>query len=457
MKIQNLVLFALLILGLTFTACDDETPPVDEPDTTSTLYEEETITNDCNDDGTEENYHIVNVTDRGEGTGTVTWTKDHTYVLNGRVFVNDGQVLTIEAGTIIKGAAGQAENASALIVARGGQIQATGTANEPIIFTSAADEIARDEDGALNCEGGNLQSNFRGLWGGLIVLGKAGTNAPQAELAIEGIPTTESRGLYGGADDADNSGVIKYVSIRHGGSNIGANNEINGLTLGAVGNGTTIEYVEVIANKDDGVEFFGGTVNTKYIAVAYCGDDSFDADEGYRGLNQFWYVLQDDEGDNGAELDGGPSDCLLCEPYSAFVTYNATFVGNGGNRAVRLRENSAGSFYNSIFTHYGKGLEIKDDESLAQYNAGILVLENNVLWDVASPFTEKSVDVEAELLAAGNTTDQDPGLDANNVPTVLVGSVSTPADAFFTTTDYKGAFAPGQARWIEGWTLISKQ
>ncbi|KAA3621042.1 MAG: hypothetical protein DWQ02_28415 [Bacteroidetes bacterium] len=455
MKIQNLVLFALLILGLTFTACDDETP-TDPVDNTSTLYEEETITNDCDDDGTEEDYIIINVTDRGEGTGTTTWTKDKTYVLHGRVFVNDGQVLTIEAGTIIKGSAGQAENASALIVARGGQVKAEGTANEPIIMTSEADEIARSSNGTLNCEGGNLAPNFRGLWGGFIVLGKAGTNAPQAELAIEGIPTTESRGLYGGVDDADNSGTIRYVSIRHGGSNIGANNEINGLTLGGVGNGTTIEYVEVIANKDDGVEFFGGTVNTKYISIAYCGDDSFDADEGYRGMNQFWYVVQDDEGDNGAELDGGPSDCLLCEPYSAFVTYNATFVGNGSNRAVRIRENSAASFYNSIFTNYGKGLEIKDDESLAQFNDGRLVLENNVLWNVASPFTEKAADVEAALLAAGNTTDQDPALDANNVPTVLVGTVSTPADPFFEVTDYKGAFTPGQTPWTEGWTLISK-
>ena len=456
MKIQNLVLFAMMVLALTFTACDDETPTDPPVDTTSTLYEEETITNDCDDDGTDENYVIVNVTDRGEGTGTVTWTKDKTYVLNGRVFVNDGQVLTIEAGTIIKGAAGQAENASALIVARGGQIKAEGTANEPIIMTSAADEIARSTTGALNCEGGNLEPNFRGLWGGFIMLGKAGTNAPQAELAIEGIPTTEERGLYGGSDDNDNSGTVQYVSIRHGGSNIGANNEINGMTLGGVGNGTTIEYVEVIANKDDGVEFFGGTVNTKYISVAYCGDDSFDADEGYRGMNQYWYVVQDSEGDNGAELDGGPSDCLLCEPFSAFVTYNATFVGNGDNRAVRIRENSAASFYNSIFAEYGKGLEIKDDESLAQYNAGILVLENNVLWNVTSPFTEKSVDVEAELLAAGNTTDQDPGLDGENIPTNAVGSVSAPIDAFFDATDYKGAFAPGQARWIEGWTLISK-
>jgi hypothetical protein len=455
MKIQNLLLFAAMVIGMTFSACtEDEVPSITYEK--ETIYEEETITNDCDDDGTNENYILVNVTDLGEGTGETTWTKNKTYLLNGRVFVNEGQVLTIEAGTIIKGVAGQAENASALIVARGGTIKAEGTAAEPIIFTSAADETARDESGALVCTGGNLESSFRGLWGGLIVLGKAGTNAPQAELAIEGIPTTESRGLYGGSDDNDNSGTITYVSIRHGGSNIGANNEINGLTLGAVGDGTTIEYVEVIANKDDGVEFFGGTVNTKYISVAYCGDDSFDADEGYRGKNQFWYVVQDAAGDNGAELDGGPSDCLLCEPYSAFVTFNATFVGNGSNRAVRLRENSAASFYNSVFYNYEKGLEIKDTETLAQYTAGRLVLENNILWNVASPFTEQSLTVEAELVAAGNISDQDPGLDATHIPANTVGTITTPANSFFETTNYKGAFVPGEERWIEGWTLISK-
>lgn len=455
MKIQNLVLFASMVLVFVFSGCNED-PVVTPPDTTSTLYEEQRITNDCDGDETNENYDLVTVTDRGEGTGTMTWTKNKTYILNGRVFVNDGQVLTIEAGTIIKGAAGQAENAAALIVARGGQIIAEGTAAAPIIFTSAADEIARDENGALNCAGGNLEPTFRGLWGGLILLGKAATNAPQSELAIEGIPTTEPRGLYGGTNDADNSGIVKYVSIRHGGSNIGANNEINGLTLGAVGSATTIDYVEIIANKDDGVEFFGGTVNTKHIAVAYCGDDCFDTDEGYRGKNQFWFAIQDDAGDNGSENDGGPSDCLLCEPFAAWVTYNATFVGNGSNRAVRLRENSAGSYYNSIFTNYAKGLEILDAETLAQYNAGRMVLENNILWNVAAPFTAEALTVEAELIAAGNIADQDPGLDANYVPSNTIGTASTPSDSFFETTNYKGAFAPGAPRWTDGWTLISK-
>ena len=202
--------------------------------------------------------------DPGEGTGTRTLYSDTTYYLDGLVFVNEGQVL-------IKGKPGTGENASALIVARGGTINAVGTAQEPIIFTCEADDLT-----------GSINTTDRGLWGGLIVLGKGKLNSSPGETAVEGIPTSEPRGLYGGDDDGDNSGILKYISIRHGGSDIGEGNEINGLTLGGVGSGTTIEYIEVVANKDDGVEFFGGSPQLKNILVAYCGDDSFDYDEGFR-------------------------------------------------------------------------------------------------------------------------------------------------------------------------------
>ena len=453
MKNIKFLLFALAILSVfTFISCGTDDPV--KEDLTSTLYEESTAKNDCS--GESKDYTYVEVTDRGEGTGTITWSKNKTYILNGRVFVSEGQTLTIEAGTIIKGAAGNGEKAAALIVARGGKILAEGTAQEPIIFTSAVDEIARDKTGALSCSGGNLSSNFRGLWGGLILLGKAKTNSSEAVLAIEGIPTTEKRGLYGGTDDADNSGSLKYVSIRFGGTEIGANNEINGLTLGAVGSGTTIDYLEVIANKDDGIEFFGGTVNTKHVVITNCGDDCFDADEGYNGKNQFWVAFQDGEGDNGGEHDGGPEDCLLCQPYSNFQVFNATFVGNGSNRALRIRENSAASYYNSIFVNFKTGLEIKDAESLAQYNSGLLKFNNNVLFQIATPWEAKSADLVNQLLVAGNTTDVDPKMNDKNVPSANLGAVFSPNNAFFTNVNYKGAFDPSAStRWIDGWTLTS--
>ncbi|MCD4683460.1 MAG: hypothetical protein K8R86_09280, partial [Bacteroidales bacterium] len=243
------VLFTALVFGI--TACnkdeDEEPEPEPEPD----------------------EYTIV---DDGNGTGTTTWKSGKTYFLEGFVFVNAGQTLTIEPGCVIKGKAGQGENASALIVSRDGKIMAEGTADNPIIFTAEADDL-----------NGSVSITDRGLWGGLIVLGNAKLNSAPGESQIEGIPTSEPRGRYGGDNDADNSGILKYVSIRHGGTDIGEGNEINGLTLGGVGSGTIIDYVEVIANKDDGVEFFGGNPQLKHILVAYVGDDSFDYDEGFRG------------------------------------------------------------------------------------------------------------------------------------------------------------------------------
>lgn len=302
----------------------------------------------------------------------INWTKDNTYLLDGFVFVNDGQTLRIEAGTVIQGKPGLDVDASALIIARGGKIQAEGTASEPIVFTFEGDA-------------GNTAATTRGQWGGLIILGKATLNSTPGETAIEGIPTTETRGLYGGNDDADNSGVLRYVSIRHGGTNIGADNEINGLTLGGVGSGTTIDYVEVVANKDDGIEWFGGTVNGKHLLAVFCADDALDYDEGYRGNNQFVIVHQDPSSgnaDRGGEHDGG-TDPETATPFAIPVFYNVTSIGNPESRAITFRDNAGGEYHNSIFSGYGKGIDIeflKDQEqhSYKQFEDNNLKLENNV-------------------------------------------------------------------------------
>ena len=242
----------------------------------------------------------IEITDTDIAANTnVVWTADNEYILNGLVFVDPGASLTIQPGTVIKGKPGQGENSSALVVARGGKIFASGTAEDSIVFTAEADDVDNPSD---------LPLDARGLWGGVIILGNASLNSEPGETPIEGIPTTEPRGLYGGSDDADNSGVFRYVSIRHGGTDIGAGNEINGLTMGGVGSGTLIEYVEVYNNKDDGFEWFGGTANTKYLVSAFNGDDAFDYDEGFRGKGQFWFVIQDDEtGNRAGEHDGGPT------------------------------------------------------------------------------------------------------------------------------------------------------
>jgi hypothetical protein len=221
-------------------------------------------------------------------TSNTTWTAGTIYQLAGRITVAAGATLTIEPGTIIKGEAGTGANATALLVARGGKLNANGTATAPIIFTSVADELDYADMAAGNFASPNLESTVNGLWGGVIILGKAPISASNdvgdvSEVQIEGIPTSDSNGLYGGNDVADNSGTIRYISIRHGGTNIGSGNEINGLTLGGVGNGTIIENVEVVGNQDDGIEWFGGSVNVSNAVVFNCGDDGIDTDQAWSG------------------------------------------------------------------------------------------------------------------------------------------------------------------------------
>ena len=243
---------------------------------------------DCVSDGSVDNDNVVVTSNISDNT---TWTSDKIYQLGGRITVLDGVTLTIEPGTIIKGEAGTGASATALLVARGGILEAVGTASLPIIFTSVADEISIEDVASGNFSSPNLPATQDGLWGGIIVLGKAPISASASEVAIEGIPTSDSNGLYGGSDAADYSGKLKYISIRHGGANIGAGNEINGLTLGGVGTATEIENIEVVANQDDGIEWFGGTVSVTNVVVWNAGDDAIDTDQSWSGtLDNFVIV-----------------------------------------------------------------------------------------------------------------------------------------------------------------------
>ncbi|MGB0881419.1 MAG: hypothetical protein ACPGSO_00590, partial [Vicingaceae bacterium] len=315
MKTKNLLLITAITIGLgsLFTSCSkkegctditaENFNPEAEKDDGSCTYEEDDTTPTPNPGG-----KTITVTDN---TGTTTWTKENTYLLDGFVFVNPGQTLTIEPGTVVKGKPGTGASASALIVAKGATINACGTASNPIIFTFEADPLD-----------GSVGMTTTGQWGGVIILGSARLNTVPATQNIEGIPTSESRGSYGGTNDNDNSGSLCYVSIRHGGTDIGAGNEINGLTLGGVGAGTSIHHIEVVANADDGVEFFGGAPNLKHILVSNVGDDSYDYDQGFRGKGQFWVAIENANSDRGGEHDGGtsPEDGL---PYATPVIYNA--------------------------------------------------------------------------------------------------------------------------------------
>lgn len=265
-----------------------------------------------------------------------TWETGKTYILAGRISVTNNATLTIQPGVVVKGQAGTGANATALVVARGSKLMAEGTATMPIIFTSIADELSPADIAAGNFESPNLEPNIAGLWGGVIVLGRApisvANDAPEA--AIEGIPTTDTNGLYGGSAADDNSGTISYISIRHGGANIGEGNEINGLTLGGVGNGTTIMGVEVVSNADDGIEFFGGVVNVSNVMIWNSNDDALDTDQDYQGTVTDFVIITP-IGGSGFELDG-PEGTAKVNGANGFHTFDNGVVYAGGDIAVTV-------------------------------------------------------------------------------------------------------------------------
>ncbi|MBC8487511.1 MAG: PKD domain-containing protein [Bacteroidetes bacterium] len=411
---------------------------------------------------------------QGSITSDMTLDASIKYILDGFVFVEDGATLTIPANTLIEANPGQGENASALIIKMGGKINATGTATEPIIFTGLGD--GRE---------GNINESIQGLWGGIIILGKAETNNTIAKR-IEGIPESYNA-TYGydnnvGADNNDNSGTLTYVSVRHGGTDIGAANEINGISLGAVGAGTIFDYIEVISNKDDGIEFFGGVPQISHALVALVGDDSYDYDEGYSGLGQFWVALQDENtGDRLAEQDGGTGDDEENPPFAQPTIYNATYIGHGFDNYVIFRDNAAGTYANSIFANGEKGIRIEyRSDKHSSYDwltdavpEATLMIKNSLFSNIAGNDPANQIYAKAEEgELPANHADVTGNLFNNNenyienlvidITNPIPASASThpttaiPSDPFFTDVTYHGAFQPGGTNWAEGWTLMFK-
>ena len=430
------------------------------------------------------------------GTGTVTWYKDTIYILRGFVFVNDGQTLTIQAGTVIKGQPGQGSGASALIVARGGKIMANGTAAAPIIMTGLADDL-----------NGSVPDDANSLWGGLIILGKASTSnmAEGNDKSIEGIPETESRGHYGGGatpDDADNSGSITYLSVRHGGSVIGADNEINGISLGAVGSGTVLDHIEVFCNFDDGIEFFGGDPNLTNVVLTYTGDDGLDQDEGFHGKVQYalvWKKASTNESSDprGAELDGGVDTNEPLKPFSTPKMSNITLYGEGTNsqaasskQTFYMRDGWGGCFFNSIFYGFDGPIDMErrtdkinptDNKSASSYDQwvsvanggyGNLKIEKNLIYtngvttnDAAgfaavfqlSDETDAAKELEVEQYLMANNKIVDPGF-GTGAAKFTPSTADATADIMdvssygLTTPTYKGAVAPTGDPFFKGWT-----
>lgn len=314
----------------------------------------------------------IMVTDNIE-TST-TWTADNVYNLQNQVYVLPGATLTIEAGTLIQSTSGVG---GSLAVCRGAKIYANGTKSNPIIMTSTEDNLTSWHEGANE-------------WGNLTIMGNAlisashyggqqvGNNTKEPtglnERQMEGL-TAEFAGdtkvLFGGPDDNDDSGALHYVSIRYGGKVIGLANELNGLSLGGIGRGTDIDHIEIMNNVDDGIEIWGGTVNLKYVNIWNIGDDSFDIDEGWRGKAQFGLIVQgysldadqgSGVGDNCFETDGAEDSDA--QPVTTSTIYNFTVVGQPlqGDGGTVWRDNARVQYRNCIFMDLGEKLVRPDGD-----------------------------------------------------------------------------------------------
>ncbi len=405
----------------------------------------------------------------GNITTNTTWTNSNVYLLQGFVYVKSGATLTIQPGTIIKG---EKASKGSLIVTRGGKIIADGTAQMPIVFTSNEP----------------IGDRTYGDWGGLIILGRAPVNKPGNEAEIEGgVNNADGDGLYGGTDPNDNSGVLRYVRVEFAGIAFTDNNEINGITMGAVGAGTVIEYVQVSYCGDDSYEWFGGTVNAKYLISHRAWDDDLDTDFGFSGNIQHAVVLRDPEiadqsSSNGFESDNDASGTTNT-PLTSPTFSNITVVGpvyDAGNtinplyrRAAHIRRNSRCSIYNSALMGFPTGLlldgsatqgaatademQIRNTTIVATSAASILTVESGGTYDVAGWFNTPSFGNQTETSIASQqlTNPQDltnPDFRPLSGSPLLSGaSFDNPRlnSGFFTPTSYRGAF--GTTDWTAGW------
>ena len=418
------------------------------------------VTTGCNlfnsneNDNNDDDIH-ADVVLKGNITKNKTLFAKDSIVLAGQTFVKSGVTLTIEKGTTIYSLADDGKGlAPALVIERGARIIAEGTAYEPITFTSVLPQDI-------------LNRNPWGNWGGLIILGNAPVNI--GETYIEGLVGVP----YGGNDPEDNSGILKYVRVWHGGRSIGQDNEINGITFGGVGRGTTVEYCEVAYNLDDGFEMFGGTVDIKYCAAIFCADDYFDTDLGYQGRGQFLFALLGAEEANRAfEMDNDGSNMDL-QPRSFPQFHNVTIIGSGesasadNDQCIRLREGTGGDFRNMII-YQGKdyAVRISDDPTIALVTNEhanstapnyIYFSPNNIIYGTPNAYRGDNgifafIDADPGFSVEG----REDGGQMNVLPAVNGPAFQDvdelPNDGFFEQVNFKGAF--GVANWLDGWSIL---
>lgn len=387
---------------------------------TSCSSDEDPVNN--SGDGGEDSYVLDS-----DITENVTLETGKTYTLNGGVHVKSGATLTIQPGVTI--VAQHDETVDYILIEQGAKIDAQGTAAQPIVMTSEKKEA--------------------GAWGGLHICGYAHTNNGSGKSEIGNAP-------YGGNNDADNSGTLKYIRLEYTGYAFDEEHEANGVSFYGVGNGTTVEHLQAYQGSDDGFEFFGGSVNVKYMVVTSCSDDSFDWTEGWNGKAQFLVAYQEGESSLGYACD-----CLMeCDnngtnnaatPVAHPTIANATLIGNGGDaQGVRLRAGTQVELYNTIITGKGKPLIVETNETENALKDGTSKLEYVAISGELS--SKQGIYTNADFAqATGNLTNQEFSWTGKYVGT-LDGGKDLSADSFFTKTDYKGAVKSGDD-WTSGWTL----
>ncbi len=374
---KNLLL-GLAIFGMLFNSCTSD-------DTADIIINDNSVTNNNNGGGTTDPQTIFL---SGTFTEDLTLDANNTYKINGSLIMASGTTLTIPAGMTLEALAQGSDVYVA--ISQGAQIIANGTADNPIVFTSDA------------------SAPQAGDWGGLIILGDAPINSVTGTATA----TSEIASLpYGGSDTSDNSGILRYVRVQYSGGSADGQSENNGISFYGVGNGTTVEYVQVYEGKDDGIEFFGGTVNVDYAVVVNAQDDSLDWTEGYTGTITNAYVLHGAEHDKGIEADGYNTDIgNNSSPlfWSKPTVNNLTIVGNGsgtGNEAVRLRAGTQGIFNNVLLEGFAEGFDLDGDAGASSDNpTGTGVLNGDLsVTDVT--FTDVTLQVKNDT---GDTfTDSD--------------------------------------------------
>lgn len=485
-----------IALALLSACSDDDNPVTPDPDPDPEPPEEEhPYADQIRDNG-------VIIT--GPIQGDRSFVADSVYYLDGYVFVESG-TLDIEEGTVVMFFESPSEvaegNASSLIITRNAKINAVGTPENPIIFTSEFDEEPFGGPIVLN------ETNSK-LWAGIILLGNApaysGGNTDA--IQIEGIVDPDDRSQYGGDDPDHSSGVMQYVSIRFTGAEIGPGDEIQGLTGGGVGRGTVLEYIDIFVSGDDGIELFGGTVDIRNISVAFSEDDSFDFDLGWSGTGQYLFAMQGgNDADKTAEWDGASPDNAPL--YSTGRLYNMTLLGTGyeasfpgdGNPTIMMRDGSAYSIYNSIIAEAnGLGIEIEDrnesedsyDKTILDVNGDGAAIAGNIWFTGNASSIETMINPTTSTPPAEGEEETARDYDGSTIATWLIdldnvfedpmlggvcrtrgcgsldpipssASVSTiaatVADSNVDQTSYVGAFDPAAGSlWISGWTTLAK-